>query len=72
MLNKLSLKQAIRLLDKNEISSYELVKDCLQASNQLDKKLSLFQLKVSFDNAANSPIRFIHIYYEPSENYVSK
>lgn len=40
--------------------------------NQLDKKLSLFQLKVSFDNAANSPIRFIHIYYEPSENYVSK
>jgi hypothetical protein len=38
----------------------------------LSKKLNQLQLLLTFNNAANSKIRSIVIYYEPSENYVGK
>lgn len=44
----------------------------LVVRNNLNIKLNLAQLQMTFDNAANSSLRFIHIFYEPSENYVGK
>jgi hypothetical protein len=34
--------------------------------------INLMQLRLVFGNAANSGIRFIKIFYEPSEKYVSR
>ncbi len=44
----------------------------LVVRNNLNIKLSLAQLQITFSNAANSPLRFIHIYYEPSEQNVGR
>lgn len=38
--------------------------------NNINKNVCLAQFRLAFNNAANSPLRFIHIYYDPLENYV--
>lgn len=42
MNNKLTLKQAQKLLTKGDISSVEIVKDCLLAINKVDKALNAY------------------------------
>lgn len=42
MNNKLSLNEAIRLLEEKELSSVNLVDDCLKAIERLDKKINAF------------------------------
>jgi len=40
--------------------------------NNVNVDVCLAQFRLQFNNTANSAVRFIHIYYEPLENYVSK
>lgn len=40
--------------------------------NNLSVKLNTLKLANTFDNAANTPIRYIKVYYDQSENYVGK
>lgn len=70
---------AVNILDESDASVYSnTISKALDGAktlvvrNNLNVKLNTLQLKVSFDNAANSAIRFIQIFYEPSENYVGK
>jgi hypothetical protein len=69
----------INIIDESTANVYSdtitKVKDgakTLVVRSQLNTRLSMFQFRMAFDNAANLPLRFIHIYYEPSETYVSK
>lgn len=42
MNNKLSLREAVELLEEKKLSSVNLVNDCLQAIEKLDKKINAF------------------------------
>lgn len=69
----------INILDETTAAAY--VKTISRAANgaktkvvliNVNKRFSLLQFRMSFDNAANSAVRFIYIYYEPLEHYAGK
>lgn len=70
---------AVNILDESTASMYSnTISNTLDGAKtlvirpNLNIKLSLFQLRLAFNNATCNPLRFIHIYYDTSENYVGK